>query len=93
MKKLVKNQWKSYEELLKEIIFIGASRPGYDEKEVIEKVEHLKNTYSANILHIKVPALAISSTDIRDRVKNNDSIKYLLPKSVEQFIIKNNLYK
>jgi len=85
--------WKSYEELLKEIIFIGASRPGYDEKEVIEKVEHLKNTYSANILHIKVPALAISSTDIRDRVKNNDSIKYLLPKSVEQFIIKNNLYK
>ncbi len=45
------------------------------------------------VLVIKIPNIEISSTDIRERIKNNKSIKYFVPEKVEEFILNNNLYK
>ena len=42
---------------------------------------------------MEIPALAISSTDIRNRIKSNRPIKYLLPESVSSYLLKNDLYK
>jgi len=41
---------------------------------------------------VKVTEMAISSTDIRNRIREGRSIKYLLPGEVESFIISNRLY-
>ncbi len=41
---------------------------------------------------VKVTEMAISSTDIRNRVREGKSIKYLLPGEVESFIISSRLY-
>jgi len=42
---------------------------------------------------IQMPPIEISSTDIRERVKNNESISELVPKSVNEYISANGLYK
>lgn len=40
-----------------------------------------------------VPSLEISSTFLREQIKNNKTTKHLLPESVREYINKNNLYK
>jgi len=45
------------------------------------------------ITALKIPLLDISATDIRRRIREGKSVKYLLPESVESYIISNKLYK
>ncbi|MBP7221781.1 MAG: nicotinate-nucleotide adenylyltransferase [Sedimentibacter sp.] len=85
--------WYKPEEVLKLCRFIAASRPGISIKEVNEKIDEIKKTFGGNIELLKIPMLQISSTEIRKRVSMGISVKYLLPESVEQYIIKNELYK
>lgn len=85
-------EWKNFKALLKQVTFIAATRPGVTDKELNQKIQGLIDTYDARILLTEVPALAISSTDIRKRVQAGESIKYLLPETVEQYIYKNKLY-
>lgn len=86
------SMWKDFTELLKICKFIGATRPGVDENYLREKIDALVSEYKADITITQVPALAISSTDIRRRIKYNSSIKYLLPAKTEEYIYKNGLY-
>ena len=41
---------------------------------------------------LNIPAVDISSKDIRNRIMSGEKFKYLLPESVELYIIKNKLY-
>ncbi|AEF94747.1 nicotinate-nucleotide adenylyltransferase [Desulfotomaculum nigrificans CO-1-SRB] len=84
--------WKDVEELLTICTFIAATRPGFNLNSLEESLKSLPNNISKNIIPLEVPALSISSTDIRQRVKEGRSIKYLLPASVENYIWQNNLY-
>lgn len=84
--------WKNIEELLKLCNFIAATRPGIDEKKLRDKIDYLNKIYNAQIIVTSVPALAISSTDIRERIRHGKSIKYIVPESVEYYIYKNKLY-
>ncbi len=84
--------WKNIEGLLKECCFVAATRPGFHLESIGFKLGNLSKEALAKIKTIEVPALAISSTDIRQRVREGRPIKYLLPEVVEKFIYRNNLY-
>ncbi|GAB6138363.1 nicotinate-nucleotide adenylyltransferase [Halanaerobaculum tunisiense] len=81
--------WKNPEELLEEAQFIAASRPGYSLSQLGQEIY---DSYRDSIHLLKIPGLAISSTDIRQRVKSNRPIKYQLPEEIEYYINKHDLY-
>lgn len=85
--------WKEIDKLLKLCRFVAASRPGFRAEKMKEKIKELEKKYNESIYTVVVPALQISSTDIRNRIRDDRSIKYLLPESVEHYINKNRLYR
>lgn len=84
--------WRSFEEVFKICEFIAVLRPGNDVQAFNNQMKYLKNTYCAKIHFINTPQIDISSTEIRDRVKEGRSIKYLVPDAVEEYIKLNRLY-
>lgn len=86
--------WKNVRNLFAWCTFIAATRPGYDLGALREKLlKKLSPSSLAKIIPLEVPAMAISSTDIRQRVGRGCTVKYLLPAEVESFINKNGLYQ
>ncbi len=84
-------EWKDSEEVASLATFIGATRPGYD-------IEHAKQAHAAalqqfDVRYLEVPALAVSSTDIRARVRTGHSIRYLTGDEVARYIYEHQLYR
>ncbi|MBQ5708775.1 MAG: nicotinate-nucleotide adenylyltransferase [Anaerotignum sp.] len=85
--------WKQPERLLTLCDFVAVTRPGYDKARLFEDIGEIREKYASRIHFMEVPALAISSSDIRDRAKKGEPIKYLLPQEVEDYIHKFGLYQ
>ncbi|MFA6669720.1 MAG: nicotinate-nucleotide adenylyltransferase [Bacillota bacterium] len=85
--------WKDVSTILKLCRIVSAYRPGSDINKFKSMVDELERVYRSNIHMIEVPALAISSTEIRRRVREGITIKYLLPEKVEDYILKKGLYR
>jgi nicotinate-nucleotide adenylyltransferase len=85
--------WYKVEELLKLCSFVAVTRPGYDKSILEQKLVYLQSKYNSELHIIDVPGLNISSTEIREKVKIGDSIRYLVPETVEQYIFKHKLFR
>lgn len=85
--------WKSVELLLDLCYIIAVTRPNYQLDILWDKLGDILDCPQKRILTMGVPALAISATDIRRRVREGRTIKYLLPEPVEDYIYKHKLYK
>jgi nicotinate-nucleotide adenylyltransferase len=85
--------WKDVGEVLHYCTFIAATRPGYPIEKLAQKLCELEELYGKEVFPMEVTGLDISSTDIRRRIKEGLSVKYLLPDSVERYIEKNGLYR
>jgi nicotinate-nucleotide adenylyltransferase len=82
--------WKDPEAVLLEARFIAATRPGYD----LDRLEkELPAGLEDRVSVMEVPALAISSTDVRLRVREGRPIRYLVPEGVARYIEKTGLYR
>ena len=82
-------KWKNYKELFSVCKFVVALRKGYT-RESLERVI-LKNGYNAEIVDIN--CVDVSSTCIRDLIKNNKDVSGLISPKVEEYIRDNNLYR
>ncbi len=77
--------WRDTERLFELARFIGVTRPGYQLAD-----HHLPEGV---VSLVEVPALAISSTDCRERVARGMPVWYLVPDGVVQYIEKRGLYR
>lgn len=83
--------WKDAEHVADLATFIAATRPGYDCEAAMRA--HQEAATKFRIEWIEVPALAISSTDVRVRVAERRPIRYLTTESVAAYIEKHGLYR
>lgn len=84
--------WREPEKLLSMCYFVAVSRPGYHLDKLWQRAAALIPDPEQRILGLEIPETAISSTDIRRRVRKGKTIKYLLPEAVESFIAGHKLY-
>jgi len=89
------HKWYRVDELAGQVIIVTAGRPG---SRVDDLMELSKRLSSAKIEQIKghildTPLVDISSTDIRQRVRNGLPVNSLLPSAVAEYIIRRGLYQ
>lgn len=89
---LLMNTWKEVDRLAGLCNFIVVTRPGYRLSQDEERFRGIPKALWDKIIVIPIPGLFISSSEIRQRVAQSKTIKYLLPPGVEQYIRANNLY-
>ncbi len=77
------HKWKNYEMLIKNYVIYIYIRPGFE----------VKNEINARIKTINAPLLEISSTEIRQLIKEGKSIRYLVPEKVREEIERGGYYK
>ncbi|WP_329178992.1 nicotinate-nucleotide adenylyltransferase [Streptomyces sp. NBC_01477] len=77
--------WRDAEELFSLAHFIGVTRPGHTLSD--------PGFPEGGVSLVEVPALAISSTDCRQRVAKGDPVWYLVPDGVVRYIDKRALYR
>lgn len=77
--------WKDVDELLSICKFIAINRPGYDLNQADQR-------FLGKVQLFRVTAVDISASEIRQRVRQGKSIKYLVPPDVENYIYENGLY-
>lgn len=76
-------KWKNYEVILKNHPFLIYERPGFS----------INETHGAAITFLQAPLLEISSTHIRELIKRNKSIRFLVPDIVAEEIESNHYYR
>ena len=84
--------WHKAKELIEGFSFLIGMRKGYDEDELKRTIERLNETYPLRAEYVRIPELEISSTDIKKRILEGKSVRFLLPDSVIAYIRENALY-
>ena len=79
--------WRDAEELFALAQFVGCTRPGYAMDD-----STLAGIPSDRVTIVEIPALAISSTNCRERTRRGEPVWYLVPDGVVQYIAKHHLY-
>ena len=77
--------WRDHDELWGLAHFVAVSRPGH--------VLSTDGLPTDDVSQLEIPALAISSTDCRERVEHGNPVWYLVPDGVVQYIAKHHLYR
>ncbi|MEW6089094.1 MAG: nicotinate-nucleotide adenylyltransferase [bacterium] len=97
-------EWKEWKELLELCNFVVTPRPGYELvgagskpaltllKNKIRKILH-NNALADKIIFLETGEFDISSTEIREKIKNGESVNYFVPKRVFEYIYENGLYQ
>jgi len=78
--------WHKPEELLDRVKIVVGMRPGFEN-------DFARSRWADKVEIFKMPLIEISSTAVRKAVREEKSIRYLLPEDVRQFILSRGLYR
>ncbi|MBP7175948.1 MAG: nicotinate-nucleotide adenylyltransferase [Thermoclostridium sp.] len=84
--------WHNIHKIFEIAVLIVADRPNTDETEFQSMLRWFRDEYNAKILIAGTPLVEISSTQIRERLKNGLSTRYMVPDEVLSYIQLHKLY-
>jgi nicotinate-nucleotide adenylyltransferase len=86
--------WWRADDLVQEVEFVGFERPGTPLHEICRVEEHFGAEVADRIRCsiITAPLLEASATQVRERVREGRSIRYMVPEAVRQHILARGLY-
>ena len=86
-------KWYKPEKIFEQCTVAVAGRTGFTDENMNEKINILRNMYSADIIRIDVPFIDVSSSMLRERVKEGKSIRYFTDDSIIEYILNKGLYQ
>lgn len=87
-------KWYHPEQILEQIPILAAVRGNMEKEDLYRQIDSLKERYpSSQIELLDIPHIEISSTLIREHVRQGKTIKYYVPKDVEKYIYQQKLYQ
>ena len=86
-------RWYRFRDILEYVTLCYIDRYDDARMKTKEQAERFEREYKARIIPLDVDVFDVSSSEIRDRVSRGEGIKGLVPAKVEEYIIKNSLYK
>ncbi|MGL5353083.1 MAG: nicotinate-nucleotide adenylyltransferase [Clostridium sp.] len=86
-------KWSNPQRIFDLCRLVVFTRSGYDNIKLKKQKVYIEKKYNTNIEFLDIIDLEISSTMIRERIKNNKRVDFFLSKEVLDFIISKNLYK
>lgn len=88
------DKWYHPEQILEQIPIVAAVRGDTEQTDLQKQIVYLKERYpSSQITLLDTPHIEISSTMIRENVRQGKTIKYYVPKDVEKYIYQQKLYQ
>lgn len=84
--------WKKPEEIFAACVTLAAVRDGREDERLSGQIAYLSEKYNADIRKLPSLHIEISSTEIRRRCRQKQSIRYLVPECVRVFLEENGYY-
>ena len=84
--------WVRPELIIQNAVILAAVREKMDSESVDRQIEELRKSFGGEIHRLDTPNFDVSSKLIRKRVKDGQTIKYMTPEAVEDYIKENKLY-
>ncbi|HZK33884.1 MAG TPA: nicotinate-nucleotide adenylyltransferase [Bacillota bacterium] len=85
--------WRSFDLIASLCDFLVFKRPGLDMQALSDEAKALKSTYKVKVCFMEGPMISLSSSEIRQKITQKKSIKYLVPDAIEEYIAKSRLYR
>ena len=87
------DNWKEIDKIFSLCKFVVFTRPGYNNEALVNKKRFVEEKYNGDIILLEVPGIHISSTDIREKIINNEKVDDILPAVVLDIIKEKGLYR
>ena len=84
--------WREPERITQLATLVACNRSGLPELQNEQVVEWVGAAIAEHILILQMPGTNISASEMRDRVRNGQNLRFLTPRAVEAFVIEHGLY-
>lgn len=85
--------WKMPEMIMSSCTLVAAARGEKTELQIAEQAEKLQQEYQADIIILPPRRIDISSSEIREKIRKGESVRYMIPDKVNSLIQENHLYQ